>query len=228
MNKFSPYYEKHTKPNYQLKSILIDSGLTATANKIRRMQYKYLYFENYHHKQYFDNINCIIKINFGDSLEYLKECDKINHATYQRKIRLEKRILGMLSCGKCYFLTLTFTDYVLNNTTQKQRREYVSKWLKKNYNQYVANIDFGGNYIYIDDNGVERKATNREHYHAVVLYENSVDYRSFIIKKRINRVNSEYIVWNNNTDNKLGQYLAKLTNHAIKESTKRCCYIYSR
>ena len=73
---------------------------------------------------------------------------------------------------------------------------------------YVANIDFGKN-------------TEREHYHALVLVDrinDTWDY-GFTWFERVHRSDSAAT---------LAKYVSKLTNHAIKETTKRSCYIYSR
>lgn len=154
-------------------------------------------------------VECLEK---GLQREY-KEVLKINHASYYRTQRLKQRIECMLLKGTCLFLTLTFTDDTLLNTTDKERRVAVSRYLKKFNCQYVANIDFG-------------KENHREHYHAVIQCEN-IDFDSW---RKYGNINAERI---RNKDirsdkTKLAKYICKLSNHAIKETTRRSSLIYSR
>lgn len=143
----------------------------------------------------------------------LKECMKINHAEYERTKRLKNRIATMLLNGQCIFITLTFNDSTLQDTTEKQRRVAVSRYLKQYGCLYVANIDYGAN-------------NKREHYHALINC-NKIDFSSW---RKYGNINAERV---RNKDiesdkTKLSKYIAKLSNHAIKETTKRSCLIYSR
>lgn len=146
-------------------------------------------------------------------MNVLKECMKINHAEYERTKRLKNRVASMLLNGSCIFITLTFNDKTLTETTEKQRRVAVSRYLKKYGCKYVANIDFGSK-------------NKREHYHALINCE-KVDFTSW---RKYGNINAERV---RNKDiesdmTKLSKYIAKLSNHAIKETTKRSCLIYSR
>lgn len=146
-------------------------------------------------------------------LSVFNECLKLNHAYYKRSKRLCNRIETMLLNGDCLFLTLTFNDNYLSDSTDKERRVAVSRYLKQFNCPYVANIDFGG------ENG-------REHYHAVINAP-SIRFESWRKYGNINakRIRNRGI----DTDTKrLAKYIAKLSNHAIKETTKRSCLIYSR
>lgn len=141
------------------------------------------------------------------------ECFKINQASYKRTNRLKQRIENMLLSGNCIFLTLTFNDETLNNTTSKQRRVFVSRYLKTFNCKYVANIDFG-------------KENHREHYHAIIC----ADSINYLLWNKYGAINGERI---RNKDlqsdkTKLAKYICKLSNHAIKETTKRSSLIYSR
>ena len=75
----------------------------------------------------------------------------------------------------------------------------------------VANKDFGAR------NG-------REHYHAAVLLKGKIDYS----KWKYGCLNGQKIRLNGMSDVRLAKYIAKLTNHAIKETCKRNVLIYSR
>lgn len=141
----------------------------------------------------------------------MEEAVRINNATYRRNTRLNSRIKSMLDDSEYQhiFLTLTFNDNVLDNTTPETRRRYVTRFLKNYTNRYVANIDYGKKY-------------EREHYHAVVNCQKNIncqDWRYGAINfKRINTPNFRA----------LSKYVNKLTNHAIKETTKRSAILYSK
>ena len=145
-----------------------------------------------------------------DARKLWQECRKINRATTERSFRLKAKIGGLLESGTCYFLTLTFSDDTLSETSRQTRRKYVTLFLKSISEKYVANIDFG------EQNG-------REHYHAVVLADkvslSDWEQYGFGNAKKVRK----------KTDNvALGKYIGKLTNHAIKATTKGNRAIYSR
>lgn len=143
--------------------------------------------------------------------KFIKECHKINNASCKRALRLKDRITSYLGKGQCIFVTLTFTDEVLDQTSVDTRRKYVQRYLKSISDYYVANIDYG-----VDD-----RYTHREHYHALVVQDwisDKWDY-GFTWFEKIHNINEPQT---------LAKYISKLCNHAIKDSTKRACYIYSR
>ena len=171
-------------------------------------------------KTYLNSLEGIVRDNDLDDAYFdlclnndykaIKEARKINASSYKRVKRLNKRIETYLRSGQCIWLTITFNEATLSNTNEKTRRRYVSRFLKKVSDYYVANIDYG-------------KTTEREHYHAVILtdfVEPTLWPYGFIYTERIKN--------HLKTPLKLSKYVSKLTNHAIKESTKRNVYIYSK
>lgn len=144
-----------------------------------------------------------------DNLKIWREAERINLAFYSRVKRLKNRISEMLHQGRCYFLTLTFSDDTLGRTSDQTRRKYVTLFLKSISDVYVANIDFGSN------NG-------REHYHAVVL-ANSVDMSGW---DRYGFSKAQKIA-SEDDFTPIAKYISKLTNHAVKATTKGCRAIYS-
>lgn len=140
----------------------------------------------------------------------LKECSKINHASFERVKRLKNRVADILTSGESSFITLTFTNKVFETTNQETRRRYVARWCKSFGVPYVANIDFGKN-------------TDREHYHCVLgcLPPNKSWSYGFMDIERIKTNNETNIIC-------LSKYVSKLANHCIKETTKRNALIYSR
>lgn len=154
-------------------------------------------------------------INFNlYSNDEWKEARKINHAYYHRSVRLKNRLEKFFNKGNCIFLTLTFNDIALKKLSAYTRKKYVKTYLKSCSNDYVANIDYGGK-------------GGREHYHAVVV-ANKVNNKLWNDLTFGSNVNFEKCRTNVNDKTRLSKYVAKLTNHAIKETTKRNAIIYSR
>lgn len=166
--------------------------------------------------------------------EYYKEALKINHSFYKRTNRLRERIHHILTTHETTcFLTLTFSDETLSKTSEKTRRQHVTRFLKAHNVEYVANIDYG-------------KKNGREHYHAVIgstaklsLWEKYGFIKSEYvhtptlnkpIPKRYQEYNEDLqkLLMLADNEKRLSKYVSKLTNHAIKETTKRQCIIYSK
>lgn len=141
------------------------------------------------------------------------EAGKINHAKHQRVKRLRAKIQFMLDNFDCAFLTFTFTDFCLDSTSDRSRRKYVQRALNSLDVHYVGNQDFG-------------KKNGREHYHAVVACVPTDEQLSawsqygFYKVKKIRNTKDDVT--------RLSKYVAKLTNHAIKETNKRSVMLYSR
>lgn len=199
---------KH-KPDYWLKSVVLNEKIGLIDVVKERRRYDYLISTEQYDKitlqlewaseHYFQ-----IKLDNG---LLFNEAVRIVNAERQRTKRLRNRISKYLNSGNCLFLTLTFNNECLSNTTEQTRREYVRKWLKTYSSKYIANIDYG-------------KKNGREHYHAII---------------QVDRV--DFTTWNHGTCNgqrvkstsddlALSKYICKLTNHAIKNTTKRKALIY--
>ena len=197
--------------DYVYKSEILQTNLTKEINKIDRRRYlkdARGIIEDISFDCDFEEMMLMQEQHFSSN--DIREARKINNASYHRVQRLKDRIEKYLTLGKCVFATLTFKDEVLNNTTKETRRKYVSRFLKSISDCYIANVDYG-------------KQTEREHYHAIIVID------------KIQRGSWQYgfdkykkIRCDNLASIKLSKYVSKLTNHAIKETTKRNCYIYSR
>jgi hypothetical protein len=128
--------------------------------------------------------------------------------------RLYLRTKKVVESNKGYFLTLTFTDKVLNSTTELTRRRYVSRFLKENCDYYVANIDYG------TKNG-------REHYHCVCIPNTDLRRTVWVYGFKCVEKTADYST--SSVDYiKLGRYITKLYRHALKFSNKSSRLIYSR
>ena len=205
-----------SKIDYVFKAKVLESGLCEIEKKISKTFYvsqiNEMYGIDIENSNTYSNEMATQLLQFYMETcpnEFL-EATKINHATYQRVKRLKDRIAKLLK-KPCLFLTLTFTNETLSNTSEKTRRRYVTRYLKNFNVEFVGNKDFGAK------NG-------REHYHAVIQSEH-IDYSLWTygaikgLKVRLDE---------NSTKERLAKYVAKLTNHAIKETTKRSVLIYSR
>lgn len=140
------------------------------------------------------------------SNEFL-ECRRIFDAQHSRSKRLRKRVAIMIE-KQCLFLTLTFTDDTLQNTSATTRRRYIVKYLSQFNVPCIANKDFG-------------KQNGREHYHAIIQIDR-IDYSLY----DYGAINGKKVVVGSETDLRLSKYISKLTNHAIKETTKQSRLIY--
>ena len=205
------------KPDYELKSYLLKTGLYKEFKKA----FFDIYWFDVLEKDYNSNLNRFI--NSAEAYHFLenlsrtlpnefKECYRMKNCEFQRACRLNKKIKDIIFNGQSLFLTLTFRDDVLESTNEETRRRYVARWLKEHSNRYVANIDFG-------------KKNDREHYHAIVLVNDNIDYTSW----PYGALNGKKITNSNDaTPYKLKNYINKLVNHALKDTARQVRLIYSR
>ena len=207
--------------NGQLKSVLLNNGTYSNFIK----DYK-------EHKLVLNTCNDLNQVitplgeqmsftdYFMQSREELIDCyglkeframEQINEAYKKRVYRLRLSIYDIVTDNqRPVFLTLTFSDDVLATTSEQTRRRYVTRFLKKHCKQYIANIDYG-------------TLNEREHYHAIV--SNKVDFAAW---RQYGQINGETIVKSRDSIRALPKYISKLTNHAIKDTTKSTRIIYSR
>jgi hypothetical protein len=136
---------------------------------------------------------------------------KLNHNEYKRVRRLRLKMNEAITTNKALFLTLTFSSDTLAKTSFQTRRRYVARYLKTQSAFYIANVDFGA-------------TKGREHYHAV-LVGRSVDYALW---REYGAIKGIKVRPTKNDTTRIAKYVAKLSNHAIKESAQQVRLIYSR
>ena len=202
-----------SKIDYQFKAEVIKGGFCELEKKVSNALFKFYQYNNKGSDLIDLSYNTAVKVDNEQVRKNPKqwsEAKKINNATRHRARRLKQRIEIMLVWYKCWFLSLTFSDKILQNTSKKTRREYVIDFCNSlNPYDYVANIDFG-------------KTNGREHYHCVIAPGvDKIDYTSW----KCGNLDGE--VCNKNAS-ALSKYVSKLNNHAIKETTKRESLIYCR
>ena len=204
------------KPNYEFKAKVIASGLPKLRCEWNISEYRFhnclINGEKPDPRLLASVSNCRLldEIYREECPEEWAEAEKINHASFCRAVRLKKRITEIFESGPCVFLTLTFTDFVLSRTSPETRRAYVKRFLTALGAVYVANKDFG-----------EKKG--REHYHALVATDK--------VNPKLWKYGAINIKRVNTTDldkTRIAKYISKLTNHAIKATTKRSVLMYSR
>lgn len=196
--------------NLLLKSQLLNSYKYDLYLKCRLANYSMYCANNFSDKTFNENLRYYLDYDLLNdlTLEEFNCCEKIYNSFRKRQSRLKKRIENMILNSNSLFLTLTFTDGVLSSTSFETRKKYVLRFLNSLECAYVGNVDYGSR------NG-------REHYHCVVCCNNvscNDWFYGAINFKRI--VNKNSLV--------LAKYVAKLTNHSLKSSTKNSNIIYSR
>lgn len=140
-----------------------------------------------------------LKENYNDKV--FSVADSMLRGRYEKVKRIKDRLTDYILTNRAYFLTLTFRDEVLENTSEVTRRRYVARFLKELSDKYVANIDFGS-------------LNNREHYHAIIIdYKDTIKWRYGFIK--VMKVGT-----NESSPVKLSKYITKLSYHAVKDSTR--------
>lgn len=156
-----------------------------------------------------DTMKAKYGFDFRDSMDSWIECEKINRAYYQRVKRLLNKVQSMLE-HKCLFLTFTFDDkhIKVKDTT---KRKYVQRMLNELKCPYVANIDYG-------------KKHQRVHYHALVQIEHIDNTGNKLW--HCGDLDIERIRYNN--EKAISKYICKLTNHAIKETTRGNRLLYDK
>lgn len=210
--------------DYGLRSKVLKSEIYKAFLDARKQDYKQFKYNGVVGTEFFnmmkDNLlnDCLNNDLTSEEQDNARECYlfflesvKIRESSRKQVQRLKQRITTLLNSGACVFLTLTFKTIEEGENEQKKRKLKVVRFLKENTKGYVANIDFG-------------KQNEREHYHAVALIgEDLIDSKKWkegsLDIKRVNKGRG---------CSALAKYVSKLTNHAIKETTKRQAIIYSR
>lgn len=139
--------------------------------------------------------------NKYNEYDWLNDFKRIQNNRAVKQYRIRKKVEYLLRCD-CLFLSLTFREDVLNNTSKSTRRRYVRDYLNSLGCKYLCNIDYG-------------KTNGREHYHAIINTTN-IDYSRYF--KKCGSIKGERVIYNNY--DAFVRYIWKFTNHAIKESTK--------
>lgn len=190
------------------KSVVIEEGKLKAFNELKKAYYKESDIS-------IDSDGVIEHVNYWQTdCAIMRHDDKQFDCAYllaKSKIAKAKKVkekIGEIVMNyNAVFITLTFTDDVINNTTMQTRRRYVARYLKAVSPKYVANIDFSPD-------------IGREHYHAVVITR--VDLKAW----KYGFAHAEQIRAHDRDLCRISKYITKLTAHALKIDFTRL--IYSR
>lgn len=185
-----------SKYSNELKSYCIENGLVEFVRDKNKRVYK-------------QGDSALVLDWFVDVVSH-KELDCSNRlltSKYRKYIRAREHIARIINNGGSVFITLTFREDVLKNTSASTRRKYVARYLKEQCSSYVANIDYS-------------PTKEREHYHGLV--SNRVD----MTRWQYGFVFVEQVRTHDNDKKRISRYITKLTSHAFKVNSTRL--IYSR
>lgn len=161
-------------------------------------------------------------VQLSESPTLYRITQNLNKARYNRSTKLKDEITKLFSLFPCSFVTLTFSDTTLNKCSLETLKKYVKRYLKSQCKYYIANVDYG-------------RKNERIHFHAVVASQ-EIDlapwrkYGAINISKIALPVGCSLEVTDCYLDekaSKIGKYISKLTNHAIKETAKANYVMYS-
>jgi hypothetical protein len=217
LRRYYKYFSNIYKPkvDYNYKSYVLSNNINTQVNKIKwcsHLNFLSNITGEFFQYSYPDDTLDIWYNSLADRFGFLSilEAMRLNNARYHRVGRLKRRVASIISY-RSFFLTLTFTNVTLLSTSAETRRRYVARYLKSISQDYVANVDYG-------------ERNHREHYHAIVRCD-EIDYKLW----KYGNLDFELITFEDETAiDRLSKYIAKLTNHAIKETAKRGHLIYPK
>lgn len=182
-----------------LKHQLIINQDYKTIGKFSYFIYKYEKEQNYSMANFYQS--AINHIEKQHNQQYVKVAVNLSKGRSRKSKNIKERIISMITeTNQAYFITFTFDDSTLATTNQTTRRKYITRVLKSTSEHYLANIDFG-------------EKTHREHYHAVTTHIIPQEFWIYGYIKCIPIGHRE------SEPAKVGKYITKLNNHALKPST---------
>lgn len=152
----------------------------------------------------------------GLNFEKDKKLQSILNSRYQKIGRIRCHFVWLFHHKKyIYFLTFTFSDKNINKS-DRTRKDYIKKSLysfDRNIH-FILNIDYG-------------KTTERLHYHALVGTDINSDLKKHLEDTYEDFTYCEPVRFDDSSFKSIPKYINKLTNHAVKDSTKRSRIIYN-
>lgn len=145
-----------------------------------------------------------------------KEFEKILNARYHKVSRIKKRFLYLFHRYKyLYFCTFTLDNYYIN-CSDRTRKDLIKDSLYSFDDdiKYIINVDFG-------------KKTERLHYHGIIATNSDLDLNIFLKLTYPCFSYSERIRLDPNSIRKIPKYINKLSNHAVKDSTRNFRTLYN-
>ena len=130
-------------------------------------------------------------------------------ARYNKISRIKQHFIYMIMKKKnIYFLTFTFNDSYINKC-DRTKKDLIKNLLKEiDFNSFIIlNVDYGSQ-------------TERQHYHCIFGTNKDLDLKSILDKYYPCYSYTEKIRLDSTSIKKIPKYINKLSNHAIKDSTK--------
>lgn len=151
-------------------------------------------------------------INFEENIEF----ERLLKSRYNKCSRITKRFLYLFHRYKhLYFCTFTLNDYYINKS-DRTRKDLIkdSLYFIDDDIKYIINVDYG-------------KQTERLHYHGIIATNFDLDLNICLQLVYPCFSYSEPIRLDNKSIKKIPKYINKLSNHAIKDSTKNSRVLYN-
>lgn len=211
---------------YQFKEIQALNNLDLeTRNNIKGLFSKYCLYtaiSEIEHKEIkqikpiYNSLKIILKENKIKLTKNLfNELSRYDKRKNDRKRTTKKRIEKIINIYKkdrtkiLLFMTFTFDEKHINNEYKNDIRNIKEYFKKNDYIDYIFNIDYG-------------KKNKRKHYHAIAIFNKKID------TSKWKQGNLDFININvNSNENKLTEYILKLSQHCYKTTTNEKV-IYAR
>lgn len=144
-------------------------------------------------------------LQFEDNIEIERKLK----ARYNKVSRIKQHLIYMIMKKKnIYFLTFTFNDKYINKC-DRTKKDLIKDLLREiDYENYmILNIDYGSK-------------NEREHYHCIYGTNKDIDLEFLLNKYYPCFSYTERVRLDSSSIKKIPKYINKLSNHAIKKSTK--------
>lgn len=145
-----------------------------------------------------------------------KKLESLLCSRYNKVSRIKQHMLFMYHRKKfLYFLTFTFSDKYINKC-DRTKKDLIKNCLK-DFDEdiyYILNVDYGSQ-------------NERQHYHCIVGTDSHCSLKIFLQLTYPCFIWCEEIRFNNNSFKTIPKYINKLTNHAIKKTTRSSRIVFN-
>lgn len=139
-----------------------------------------------------------------------KEYERILNARYEKISRIKRRFVYLIqNYTYIYFCTFTFDNDLIKKCDRTKK-----DCIKSSLHSFDSDIKFILNVDYGDK-------TEREHYHALVGTHSPLSLRQHLKDTYPCRTGCEFVDIHTDDIKRLSKYINKLSNHCVKDSTKR-------
>lgn len=158
------------------------------------------------------------KYCFNNQIEFEKDkkLESILCSRYNKVRRIKEHLIYMYHKKiYLYFITFTFDDVYIDKC-DRTKKDLIKKSLMSFDEDlyYILNVDYG-------------KTSEREHYHCIVGTNSKLDLNLYLKFVYPCFTKTELIRFDSNSFKKIPKYINKLSNHAIKESTRSSRIVFN-